>query len=128
MALKTTHNEVEFGVGDVIRVHQTVHEKGKKEKDRVQVIEGTVIKIKGMGQGKTFTLRRIGTQKIGIEFIFPLFSPLIKKIEVKREGTRGTRRSKLYYIRNKSKKEIENIYSRATKRQKAKETSKSKKK
>jgi len=127
VAIKTTHNKTEFGVGDVVRVHQTVPETGKKNKERIQIIEGVVIKIKGTGQGKTFTVRRIGAQKIGIEFILPLFSPTINKIEVKRKGLRGVRRAKLYYIREKSKKEIEAIYSRSQRREKAKETSKHKK-
>ncbi len=124
MAIKTIHNKTEFGVGDVVRVHQTVPETGKKNKERIQIIEGVVIKIKGTGQGKTFTVRRIGAQKIGVEFIFPLFSPTINKIEVKRKGLRGVRRAKLYYIREKSKKEIEAIYSRSQRREKSKKASK----
>jgi len=113
MALKTTHNEVEFGVGDVVRVHLKVN-------DRTQIFEGTVIKIKGEGKGKSFTVRRIGAQKIGIEQIFPLNAPTVEKVEVSRKGMRGSRHAKLYYIRDKSKKEIETIYSRARRREEAK--------
>ncbi len=119
MALKAKHNEIEFGVGDVVRVHQ------KLADGRIQIFEGIVIKIKGSQEGKTFTVRRIGAQKIGIEIIFPLHSPAVQKIEVKRKGTRGVHRAKLYYIRNKSKREIEQIYSRANRREKAKTKSKS---
>jgi large subunit ribosomal protein L19 len=108
--------KVEFGVGDVVRVSQLIIEEGKKS--RTQVFEGTVIAIKNREEGKSFTVRRIGVQNIGIEMIFPLNSPLIQKIEVSREGMRGSRHAKLYLIRDKSKKEIERIYSRAAKKNK----------
>jgi len=132
MALKTTYriatgeNETKFGVGDVVRVHQRILEEGKKE--RVHVFEGTVIRIKGRGAGRSFTVRRIGAQKVGIEMIFPLSSPMIQKVEVARKGMRGVRRAKLYYVRRKSKKEIEAIYSRNVRREKAKEEGKKTKK
>lgn len=110
MALVLKHKDVEFGVGDTVKVHQNIVEGGKK---RTQVFEGIVIKMKGREENKTFTLRRIGVQRVGIEKIYPVNSPTLEKIEVVRKGKRGVRRSKLYYLRNKSKKEIENIYSRA---------------
>jgi len=118
MAITANHNETNFGVGDVIRVHQQITEEGKKT--RTQVFEGMVIGIKGEGNGKNFTVRRIGSQKIGIEQIYPLNSPIIEQIQVVREGKRGVRRSKLYYTRDKSTREIENIYSRARRREEAK--------
>lgn len=113
MAIKIKHNNTEFGVGDKIRVVQTIKE---GEKSRLQAFEGIVIKIKGREEMKTFTVRRIGAQQVGIERIFPLNSPVINKIEVVKSGVRGTRRAKLYYIRDKSRKEIEAIYSRASKK------------
>lgn len=113
MALIAQLNESKFGVGDLVRVHQAIKE---GEKERIQVFEGIVIGIKGKGTGKSFTVRRIGTQKIGIEQIFPINSPNIKRVEVKREGTKGVASSKLYYIRNKNPREIEKIYSRARRR------------
>jgi large subunit ribosomal protein L19 len=117
MALETIHNETSFGVGDVIRVHQLIE--GKQESDkgsRTQVFEGTVMGIRGRGNGKSFVVRRIGEQKVGIEMIYPLHSPIIEKIEVVREGKRGARQGKLYYTRHKSPREIETIYSRAKRR------------
>lgn len=120
MALKATHNETEFGVGDRVRVVQRVK---VGDKTRTQAFEGTVIGIKGRGVSKTFTARRIGVQQIGIERIFPLASPTIERVEVIRHGTRGVRRAKLYYIREKPRREVEKIYSRATKREKAKKKS-----
>lgn len=115
MAIQATHKEVNFGVGDVVNLYQTIVETGK-DKTRTQVFQGTVIKIKGRDMGKSITLRRISAQNIGIEFIMPLASPLLEKVEVVREGKKGSRHAKLYYIRNKSKKEIETIFSRAKRR------------
>jgi large subunit ribosomal protein L19 len=119
MGLKIKHDEIEFGVGDVVRVHQKIIEEGKKE--RVHVFEGMVMGIKNRGMGQSFMVRRIGVQKVGIEIIFPINSPLIKRVEVKRKGMRGVKRAKLYYTRGKSKKEIEKIYSRASKKKASKE-------
>ena len=109
MALTAKHNETLFGVGDQIKVFQKIKE---GEKFRTQVFEGVVIGIKGREENRSFTVRRIGSQQIGIERIFPLFSPTIEKVQVMKEGTSGVRRAKLYYIRHKSKKEIDAIYSR----------------
>jgi len=115
MALKAKHNKTTFGIGDRVRVTQKIKE-GDKEKHHT--FEGIVISIKGHGQTRSFTVRRIGVQQIGIERIYPLYSPLMEKVEVVKKGTRGVRRAKLYYIREKSKKEIEEIYKRAAKKAK----------
>lgn len=99
---------VEFHVGDTIRVHYKLieHEKvaGKTKREvkeetreRTQVFEGIVIAIKGSGANEMFTVRHMGVGAIGVERIFPLISPWIKKIDVKKLG--GVRRAKLYYIR-----------------------------
>ncbi len=117
MALKAKHKETDFGVGDRIRVVTKIKE---GEKTRQQAFEGMVIAIKGRGDSKTFTVRRIGVQQIGIERIFPLLSPTIEKIEVMRKGLKGTRRAKLYYTRDQAKKEIEQIYARAAKKEASK--------
>lgn len=114
MAIQAVIKETKFGVGDVVRVYQILSDKSNEEKgSRTQVFEGTVISISGHGIGKSFIVRRIGEQKIGIEMIFPVSSPLIDKIEVVRHGQRGVRHAKLYYIRNKSTREIEKIFSRS---------------
>lgn len=95
----------EFSPGDLLRVYMKIKElaedkKTKKlvEKIRIQPFEGIVIRKRGSGLGETFTLRKV-TQGIGIEKTFPLHSPLIEKIEVKRKGK--VRRAKLYYLREK---------------------------
>jgi len=84
--------------GDTIRVHQEIQEAGD-EKARVQIFEGIVIAIKNSGTGKSITVRKMAANGIGVEKIYPLAMPAIKKIEVKRQGQ--TRRSKLYYLRER---------------------------
>ncbi|CAN5320031.1 hypothetical protein BH10PAT1_BH10PAT1_3160 [soil metagenome] len=111
MALKFIHNEVAFGVGDEVKVYLKVKD---GEKTRSQVFHGIVIGMKGRDAGKTFTVRRIGIQAVGIEMIFPLNTPSLEKVEVMRNGTEGVTRAKLYYVRHKSTREIEKIYSRAS--------------
>lgn len=115
MAIYAKHNEVQFGVGDVIRVHQRITE-ADTQKSRVQVFEGTVIAIRGREAGKSVIVRRIGAQSVGMELIFPLATPTIEKVEVTKSGVKGVRHSKLYFIREKSKRQIENIYSRSKQR------------
>ena len=114
MGLKTLHHETEFGVGDRIKVHQKIKE---GEKERTQVFEGMVIALKNRQEGKTITLRRIGAGNVGIERIFPLTSPLLEKIEVVKRGTQGVRHAKLYFTREKSPKEIAEIYRKAQSRE-----------
>ena len=122
MALTAQHKDTTFGVGDKVKVFQKIKE---GDKTRSHAFEGMVIGIKGRGENKSFTVRKIGVGQIGIERIYPIFAPTIEKIEVKRKGTRGVRRAKLYYTRDKPKREIEKIYSRATSREEAKKGTKS---
>src|SRR5205823_11782223 len=82
-----------FEIGDTVDVHQRILE-GQKE--RVQVFSGVVIARRGEGMRATFTVRRI-VQGEGVERVFPLHSPKIAKVEVKRTGR--VRRAKLYYLR-----------------------------
>lgn len=83
-----------FRPGDTVQVHVKVVE-GTRE--RIQIYEGVVIKIKGGGLRETFTVRRVA-YGVGVERTFPLHSPRIDKIVVKRQGK--VRRAKLYYLRN----------------------------
>ncbi|HKB35607.1 MAG TPA: 50S ribosomal protein L19 [Gemmataceae bacterium] len=83
----------EFQIGDQVEVHQRILE-GSKE--RIQVFAGVVIARKGGGVRQTFTVRRI-VQGEGVERVFPVHSPKIAKVEVKRTGR--VRRAKLYYMR-----------------------------
>jgi large subunit ribosomal protein L19 len=94
-----------FGPGDTVRVHVRIVEqrddvKSKKTvtKERIQPFEGVVIRRKGGKLSESFTVRKV-TQGIGIERIFPVHSPFIKKIERIRHGK--VRRAKLYYLRER---------------------------
>ena len=84
-----------FDIGDQVDVHQRILE-GQKE--RIQIFSGTVIARRGGGMGETFTVRRI-VQGEGVERVFPIHSPKIAKVEVKRTGQ--VRRAKLYYLRDR---------------------------
>ena len=87
--------------GDTVRVHQKIHEKGKV---RIQMFEGLILARKhGSEPGGTFTVRAT-LSGIGVEKIFPLYSPMIDKIEVVRRSK--VRRAKLYYIRDKVAREM----------------------
>jgi large subunit ribosomal protein L19 len=122
MALRFTSDRFSCGVGDSVRVVQkSTDEKGKT---RLQYFDGIVLAIKGTGKDKNLTVRKIGEAGVGIEKIFPLFSPTIESIKVKREGTRGVRHAKLYFVRTKPKKEIDKIYSRQAQRSKNKNENK----
>lgn len=83
-------------VGDLIRVHHKIEEEGKT---RFQVFEGVLIALKNYGENQTITVRKIATGGIGVERIWPLMSPVIDKIEIKKKG--DFRKAKLYHLRNK---------------------------
>ncbi|GAB4170607.1 MAG: 50S ribosomal protein L19 [Calditrichia bacterium] len=88
----------EFKAGDSVAVHFKVKE---GEKERIQVFEGVCIRKRGAGINATFTVRKVSFG-VGVERIFPIHSPRIDKIEVKKVGR--VRRAKLYYLRNLSGK------------------------
>ena len=83
----------EFAPGDTVNVHVRVIE---GDKERIQQYQGVVIRIKGSGASRTFTVRKV-SNGIGVERIFPIHSPKIAKIELVRQGR--VRRAKLYYLR-----------------------------
>lgn len=85
-----------INVGDRVAVHLRIEEEGKS---RTQVFEGLIIGTKGSGVNKTFTIRKIGANSIGVERIIPLISPFIEKMEVKTRGK--VRRAKLNYLRGR---------------------------
>lgn len=89
----------EFRSGDNVRVHVRITE---GEKSRIQVYEGLVISVKGGGVSKTFTVRKISGNQVGVERTFMYNSPVIAKLEVVRRGK--VRRNKINYIRNLSGK------------------------
>ncbi len=83
-----------FGVGDSVKVHIRIVE---GEKERIQVIEGVVIRKKGSGTRETFTVRKV-SYGIGVERIFPIHSPRVEKVDVLRRNK--IRRAKLYFLRD----------------------------
>jgi large subunit ribosomal protein L19 len=106
MAIKLSPVDVEsrkaqdIRVGDTVRVHQKIEEKGKY---RIQIFEGLVLARKhGTEAGGTITVRRVASG-VGVEKVFPLYSPMIEKFEVVKRSR--VRRSKLYYIREKVSRE-----------------------
>jgi len=110
MALKITLKQVEFGIGDKIRVVQKIKD---GDKTREAFFEGMVIAIRGREPGKTFVVRKIAEGGIGVEKIFPLNLPSIDRILIIKKGTEGVRRAKLYYTREKAPTEVEMIFKRA---------------
>ncbi len=89
----------DIGPGDTVKVSARIVEAGK---ERIQVFQGVVLKIKHGGTGASFTVRHVA-YGIGVERTFPLNSPLVEKVEVVRQGK--VRRSRLYYLRSLSGKE-----------------------
>lgn len=101
----------ELGIrpGDTVRVHQKIEEKGKT---RIQIFEGVVLARKhGSEPGATFTVRKVASG-VGVEKIYPLYSPLIDKIEIVKRSK--VRRAKLYFIRDKVAREIKRQMRRMT--------------
>jgi large subunit ribosomal protein L19 len=88
--------ELEFNTGDTIRVHQTITEGGKT---RTQIFEGIVTRIRGHQNLKSFTVRKIGANNIGVEKIFPENTPTIIKIDLKKRGK--VRRAVLSYLKKR---------------------------
>ncbi len=93
--------KISFRAGDVVNVMQKIKE---KDKFRLQAFEGLVLARKhGTEAGGTFTVRKV-TSGVGVEKIFPLYSPMIESIEIIKRSK--VRRAKLYHIRDKATKEI----------------------
>ncbi len=103
--------KLDFHAGDTVRVwskiaEEKLNKKGKSEgtKFRLQAFEGIVLSRKhGTEAGATFTVRRIASG-VGVERIFPLFSPMVDKVEVTKKSR--ARRAKLYYVRTKAVKDV----------------------
>jgi large subunit ribosomal protein L19 len=104
MAISATIKETLVHVGDIVRIHYKVLE---GEKERIQIYEGLVIGIRGRGESQTYTVRKLAVGNIGVERIFPSFSPWVAKVEVKKKGT--VRRAKLTYVREQSQRRVAQI-------------------
>lgn len=97
-SLKPAEELVDFAIGDTVDVHTKIME---GDKERIQIFSGVVIARSGSGLREMFTVRRIVAGQ-GVERKFPLHTPRIAKIEIKRSGR--VRRAKLYYMRERSGK------------------------
>lgn len=105
----------QFTVGDTVDVHTRILE---GEKERIQIFGGVVIMKKGKGINEMFTVRRMVNNE-GVERIFPLHSPFISKVTVKRGGE--TRRAKLFYLRDRVGKATKLTEKRAVSKKEAAE-------
>ena len=103
MALKITHNNQDFFVGDSVRVNYKIKE---KDKERLQAFDGLILAIKGLGSNKNFVVQKHASDAVNVERIFPLNSPWIDSIKKLRGPKVKIRRSKLYYLRNPKAKTI----------------------
>ena len=83
MANSLTYQDKRFSIGDTISVHSLVQE---GDKERVQIFEGVLIKVKGEGVNKSFTVRKIATGAIGVERIWPVATPKVTAITLKKAG------------------------------------------
>jgi large subunit ribosomal protein L19 len=99
---KNTPNLPEFRPGDTIRVHYKIQDGSDSGKERTQLFEGVVIRYKKGTADSTFTVRKIGAGGVGVERVFPAYSPNLSKVEVKAYG--AVRRSRLFYLRDLSGK------------------------
>lgn len=96
--VKPNPNIPTLAPGDTVKVSNRVVE---GEKERIQVFQGVVIRLRNSGPGSSFTVRRVA-YGVGVERTFPLHSPMVEKVEVMRHGK--VRRAKLYYLRGLSAK------------------------
>ena len=97
-AAQLKENVSDFNVGDTVKVYGKIKE-GNRE--RIQIFEGTVLKIQGGGNRTTFTVRKV-SNGVGVEKTWPMHSPNVEKVEVVRRGK--VRRAKLNYLRNRAGK------------------------
>lgn len=109
MALQATIGTSTFHVGDTVGVKYRLIEKEKiagkakrevkeETRERIQEFEGIVLGIRGEGENKSFVVRRIASDAVGVERVFPVASPWIKDVVVKKQAI--VRRAKLYYLRD----------------------------
>src|SRR4030042_935622 len=90
--VKPNPNIPDITSGDTVKVSSKVVE---GDKERTQVFQGVIIRVRRCGLGSSFTVRRV-TYGVGVERTFPLYSPRVEKVEILRRGK--TRRAKLYYL------------------------------
>lgn len=97
--LEPNPNIPSLAPGDTVRVHSRIVE---GDRERIQLVQGVVIRINRGGPAASFTVRRIGAHGVGVERTFPFYSPRVEKVEVLRHGE--VRRAKLYFLRGRGGK------------------------
>jgi large subunit ribosomal protein L19 len=97
MSLKFVHQEVEYKVGDTVKVNYKIKE---KDKERLQAFDGIILAIKGRGTSKTFLVSKNASDGVRVERIFPINSPWIESIKKIRSPKKKINRAKLYFLRN----------------------------
>src|SRR3989338_11279435 len=108
MANSITIQEMPIKVGDTVSITYGFVD---KDKEKTQVYAGIVLQIRGEGMSKTFTVRKMTKSKIGVERIFPVASPFIKKISVVKKTKNS--KAKIGFIRTRSEREIrERLYTK----------------
>lgn len=105
MAKYMKYNDQEVSVGDTVRVYVKISEEDGKI--QTQAFEGIVIAIDGRESNKSFTVRKLAVDNIGVERIFPVGSPYIVKFELKKKG--DVRRAKLNYLRARVGKQASKV-------------------
>ncbi len=90
------HRPFKFKVGDTVSLKTIIKEAGK---ERIQVFEGIIIRIRGRGMSKTFTIRKIGANSIGVERTFPFFCPTIADATILKSAK--VRQSRIYFLRKR---------------------------
>lgn len=118
-SLKADDEKPQFDIGDTVDVHVRILE---GDKERIQIFTGIVIARRGSGTNETFTVRRIVDGE-GVERIFPLNSPKIAAVEVKRRAV--VRRAKLFYLRDRAGKQAFRLKERIVKEKTTKGRSRS---
>ncbi len=88
---------IDFVPGDLVKVYQKIKE---DEKTRIQIFEGVVLGIRGRGENKSFTVRKL-VGNVAVERIWPVMSPNIEKVEIKAHSKTRVKRAKLYNLRKK---------------------------
>lgn len=104
MSLKFTLNEIDYTVGDTLKVNYKIKE---KDKERIQAFDGILLCITGRGNTKSITIQKAATDGVKVERIFPINSPWIVSVKKMRSPKTKIRRSKLYYLRiDKARKKV----------------------
>ena len=97
MAIKFILNDIEYKIGDSIKVNYKIKE---KDKERIQAFDGIILAIQGLGNNQNFIVQKQATDGVVVERIFPINSPFIESIKKLRSAKRKIRRSKLYFLRD----------------------------